>query len=164
MHHATALGELHILNGLNQRKHQMTNQRACLGAGMGRKREVLMTGGIAETSGMTMYATSRHWLDDNWSRRGAHGDPNAPKFVGASANELSKWMNAESITRHREEMNRERPTLRQVMKVDDTINMHQMTKSQMSSLEDKGKNLGHIDRSAKLRHMQSYRAAQCLKD
>merc|ERR1719199_416736 len=144
----------------------MTNGRAILGNGLRAKRELLMTGQQAVDSGMTMYATSTCWLDDSWTKRGAHGDPDAPKFVGTSANELSKWMNAESITRHREESNREHPTLRQVMKVDDSINMRQMTKSQMSSIdvESAGKNFGQLDRTAKLRHMQSYRAAQSPKD
>jgi len=159
---ASALGELHILNGLNQRKYQMTNNRQMLGGGLRRKRERLMTGEIALQQGMTNYAVTTPWLDDTWTRRG--GDAaGMPKFVGASANELSKWMNAESITRHREELNRECPTLRQVMKVDDGINMKQLTKSQGSTQGDGSKHHGHLDRTAKLRHMQSYRAV-CGKD
>jgi len=162
----SALGELHILNNLNQRKHKMTDNRSLLGDSLRRKRELLMTGEQALTSGMTMYATSTSWLDDSWTRRGFHGDPNAPKFVGSGANELSKWLNAESINRHKEEMNREHPTLRMVMKVDDQIDMKQMTKSQMANVGDPtaGDKYARIDPTAKLRHMQSYRAAQMLKD
>jgi len=161
----SALGELHILNNLNQRKHKMTDNRSLLGDRLKHKRELMMTGQQAIDSGMTMYATSTSWLDDSWTRRGAHGDPNAPKFVGSGANELSKWMNAESITRHQEEMNREHPTLRQVMKVDDSIDMKQMTKSSSSvQVDPTDARALRLDPTAKLRHMQSYRAAQMLKD
>lgn len=162
-----ALGELHILDGLNKKKHKMTDTRALLGEGLRRKRELLMSGQQALESGMTLYATSNAWLDDSWTRRGAHGDPNAPKFVGSNANELSKWMNADSIARHKEELNSEHPTLRQVMKIDDRVDMKQMTKSQMATLPldpTSGAMNLRLDPTAKLRHMQSYRAAQMLRD
>merc|ERR1719482_1918920 len=107
----------------------MTDTRAQLGDTLRRKRTFLMNGEHALTAGMTMYATSTSWLDDSWTRRGAHGDPNAPKFVGSSANELSKWMNAESITRHQEEMNREHPTLGHLLHVNAVIYLHNLTES-----------------------------------
>merc|ERR1719352_550311 len=140
----------------------MTDNRALVGDCLRRKRELLMTGNLALDTGMTMYATSTSWLDDSWTRRGAHGDPNAPKFVGSGANELSKWLNAESISRHQEELGFEHPTLRQVMKVDDNIPMKQMTsKSQMPAGDPTtGEKGARLDPTAKLRHMQSYRAAQ----
>lgn len=159
-HATSALGELHIMNGLNKGKHRMTDERAFLGQSLRRKRELMMMGQTAIDSGMTMYATSTSWLDDSWTRRGAHGDPNAPKFVGSGANELSKWMNAENISRHQEELGFEHPTLRQVMKVDDRIDMKQMTKSQGNCIPEEGKERRLLDPTAKLRHMQSYRAAQ----
>merc|ERR1719197_224883 len=165
MHNISALGELHIMNNLNQRKHRMTDNRSDLGNSLRRKRELMMMGETAITSGMTMYATSTSWLDDNWTRKGHHGDPNAPKFVGSGANELSKWMNAENITRHQEELGFEHPTLRQVMKVDDSIDMKQMTKSSSSvQVDPTDARALRLDPTAKLRHMQSYRAAQMLKD
>lgn len=163
----SALGELHILNNLNQKKHKMTDNRALLGERLRLKRELLMSGEQAISKGMTSYAYSTNWLDDSWTRRGHHGDPNAPKFVGAGANELSKWMNAESISRHKEELNREHPTLRQVMKIDDGVDMKQMTKSQIAALPGdptNGMMNLRLDPTAKLRHMQSYRAAQMLRD
>lgn len=163
----SALGELHIRDGLNKKKHKMTDNRALLGDSLRRKRELLMSGQQALESGMTMYATSTHWLDDSWTKRGAHGDPNAPKFVGSSANELSKWINAENISRFKEELNQEHPTLRQVMKIDDGVDMKQMTKSQMAAMPGDPTNGTmnlRLDPTAKLRHMQSYRAAQMLRD
>merc|ERR550525_1409893 len=57
-----------------------------------------------------------------------------PKYVGQQANELSKYMNAESITRFKEEKDLAVPTLRQILKVDDDIAMRQMTKSQLAAL------------------------------
>eukprot|EP00415_Alexandrium_ostenfeldii_P002731 UN2731 len=73
------------------------------------------------------------WLGMNKQVRTVSFDTK-PKFVGAHANELSKWMNAESISRFKEETNVAAPTLRQVLKVDDAIGMRQMTKSQLAAL------------------------------
>merc|ERR1740138_269471 len=83
-----------------------------------------------------------------------------PKYVGQQANELSKWMNAESITRHTEETNLSVPTLRQVMKVDDEIGMKQMTKSQLCAMPSdptQGHHGPKWDPKANHRHMSSYR-------
>merc|ERR1719215_2306483 len=50
------------------------------------------------------------------------------KYVGQQANELSQWMNAEGVTRMKEETNVGVPTVRQVLRVDDRIELEQMTK------------------------------------
>eukprot|EP00437_Effrenium_voratum_P032935 CAMPEP_0181468142 /NCGR_PEP_ID=MMETSP1110-20121109/37341_1 /TAXON_ID=174948 /ORGANISM="Symbiodinium sp., Strain CCMP421" /LENGTH=101 /DNA_ID=CAMNT_0023592989 /DNA_START=126 /DNA_END=431 /DNA_ORIENTATION=+ len=90
-------------------------------------------------------------------KKKAHSDGS---FVGQHANELSKFMNAETLTRQKEETNYAIPTLRQVIRVDDTIEMKQMVKSQLCALpsdptlREKGP---RRDPNAKLRHMTSYR-------
>eukprot|EP00931_Biecheleriopsis_adriatica_P025874 TRINITY_DN1579_c0_g1_i1.p1 TRINITY_DN1579_c0_g1~~TRINITY_DN1579_c0_g1_i1.p1 ORF type:complete len:154 (+),score=26.58 TRINITY_DN1579_c0_g1_i1:174-635(+) len=81
-------------------------------------------------------------------------------FVAGNATELSKFMSAEGLTRSKEELNYAIPTLRQVMRVDDQIEMKQMVKSQLCAIpgdpttKEKGP---RRDPNAKLRHMTSYR-------
>merc|ERR1719237_426048 len=114
-------------------KDRMRRGRGRLEDELRQSRKLLLAGestAIPTTSGM--------WLD-TWSQRGKSKgldfvEHMPPQFVGSQANELSKWMNAESITRHQEEMNLEHPTLRRVLKVDDSIDMNQMTKSQLCSI------------------------------
>lgn len=83
----------------------------------------------------------------------------APRLLQNIAR-LSKFMNAESLTRQKEETNYAIPTLRQVIRVDDTIDMKKMVKSQLCALPTdptlraKGP---RRDPNAKLRHMTSYR-------
>mmetsp|Transcript_28513 Transcript_28513/g.90887 ORF Transcript_28513/g.90887 Transcript_28513/m.90887 type:complete len:172 (-) Transcript_28513:76-591(-) len=83
-----------------------------------------------------------------------------PKYVGLQATELSRWMNAESITRHKEEKNLGMPTLRQVLKIDDEIAMRQMTKSQLAALPfdpTDSKKMPRVDPSASQRYNLTFR-------
>ncbi|CAK0885903.1 unnamed protein product, partial [Prorocentrum cordatum] len=56
-------------------------------------------------------STIRHfdpaWTDVRGTKkptRNAAFETSQPKYVGQQANELSKWMNADSITRHKEDL------------------------------------------------------------
>merc|ERR1719181_1256098 len=122
----------------------------------------MMTGQAATTMGDTTFsmAFNPRWVDGGRRHSKAHIGDHQPKYVGQQANELSKWMNADHITRHQEESNPNVPTLRQVLKLDDEIEMGQMTKSQLCALpgdptlSDKGP---RRDPNAKQRHQCSYR-------
>jgi len=57
-----------------------------------------------------------------------------PRYVGAQANELSKWINCERMLRHKEETDTSHPTLRMVLKIDDAIDIQQMMGSQLNAI------------------------------
>jgi hypothetical protein len=83
-----------------------------------------------------------------------------PKYAGQQANELSKWMNAEGTTRTKEETNAAMPTIRQVLRIDDTVGVDQMTKRGGGLPGDFNADLDKRpkpDKNAKLRHFKSYR-------
>lgn len=84
-----------------------------------------------------------------------------PKYVGQQANELTKFANAETILRHREESKLEQPTLRQILKVDDSISLQQMTKSQLNALPMDPTSVRNAPKLVverdQIRHRDSYR-------
>merc|ERR1719356_28958 len=108
---------------------------------------------------MSTTGFNRQWLEN--TRKHPILDVGQPKYVGQQANELSKWMNAESMTRTKEELNSAVPTIRQVLRVDDRIELEQMTKraGALPGVEegDKDKKLKR-DPKATLRHQTSYRS------
>eukprot|EP00416_Gambierdiscus_australes_P009352 CAMPEP_0171133352 /NCGR_PEP_ID=MMETSP0766_2-20121228/126137_1 /TAXON_ID=439317 /ORGANISM="Gambierdiscus australes, Strain CAWD 149" /LENGTH=179 /DNA_ID=CAMNT_0011596727 /DNA_START=51 /DNA_END=590 /DNA_ORIENTATION=+ len=120
------LGEMHIRRRMNAAKERQRNGRQRLEDLVRQTRE------LGETSTISRFGNQ--WLGaDRKSSKGVSFDTQ-PRYVGQQANELSKWMNAESITRYKEEKDLGVPTLRQVLKVDDDIAMRQMTKSQLAAL------------------------------
>jgi hypothetical protein len=133
MDSVSGLGELHIRNQLERKKEASLQHMTMMDRTLNRTRS---TGFLAMSSTMSR---NMNYVDNDFSgfiQKGPAKSRGEPKFIGAKANELSKWLNAESITRHREEMDCSSFTIRQVMKVDDTIDAKQMTKSQGASLGD----------------------------
>jgi len=153
------LGDFHIRRKIQRSKEKLKAHKSQLDETL-RMSQSLSTAGFSSTNG---------WLrrpDQLWNTPGItiDSDPNKPtKFVGQGANELSKWMNAESITRYKEETNLAVPTLRQIMKIDDVIGIQQMTKSQLCALptdptlNERGP---RWDVNAKHRHLSSYRSGR----
>mmetsp|Transcript_113572 Transcript_113572/g.220211 ORF Transcript_113572/g.220211 Transcript_113572/m.220211 type:complete len:172 (-) Transcript_113572:127-642(-) len=116
---ATQLGEIHIRTKLVATKDRQKGYRTKLDNAMRESRSDFF---------------STQFIKEKRKETKTVSSDSQPKFVGVQANELSKWMNAESITRHKEEMNVNLPTLRRVLKIDDAIPMRQMTKSQLAAL------------------------------
>mmetsp|Transcript_17494 Transcript_17494/g.40764 ORF Transcript_17494/g.40764 Transcript_17494/m.40764 type:complete len:194 (+) Transcript_17494:145-726(+) len=167
---ASALGELHIQRKVEQARSRMKRQQQKMDDALRKSRTTMgIAGEMAaanwtwtQAPGATTRGLGTQPPGSGDGRKGRSGkDWMQPKFVGANANELSKWTNAESITRYKEELNRGQPTLRQVLKVDDEIDMKQITKSQLCALDDdptrSGKQL-RLDPRAKKRFGASYRA------
>mmetsp|Transcript_114923 Transcript_114923/g.245359 ORF Transcript_114923/g.245359 Transcript_114923/m.245359 type:complete len:173 (+) Transcript_114923:154-672(+) len=146
------LGELHIRRMMGKAKDKMRGHKNKLEDSMRASRELFLAGESA---------AGTNWLGADEGRRKSKAVfDGQPKYVGQQANELSKWMNAESITRHKEEMTLGVPTLRQILKVDDDIGMKQMTKSQLCALPSDptvGNHGPKWDPKANHRHMSSYR-------
>eukprot|EP00418_Pyrodinium_bahamense_P081748 CAMPEP_0179064604 /NCGR_PEP_ID=MMETSP0796-20121207/28032_1 /TAXON_ID=73915 /ORGANISM="Pyrodinium bahamense, Strain pbaha01" /LENGTH=181 /DNA_ID=CAMNT_0020761553 /DNA_START=95 /DNA_END=640 /DNA_ORIENTATION=+ len=120
------LGELHIRRRMTAAKERQRSGRQRLEDIMRQSREPGEANAISRLG--------NQWLGADRKPGKAVTIDSQPKYVGQQANELSKWMNAESISRYKEEMNLGVPTLRQVLKVDDDIGMRQMTKSQLAAL------------------------------
>eukprot|EP00444_Apocalathium_aciculiferum_P000325 CAMPEP_0183409986 /NCGR_PEP_ID=MMETSP0370-20130417/19252_1 /TAXON_ID=268820 /ORGANISM="Peridinium aciculiferum, Strain PAER-2" /LENGTH=168 /DNA_ID=CAMNT_0025592763 /DNA_START=90 /DNA_END=596 /DNA_ORIENTATION=+ len=146
------LGDYHIRKKILESKEKLRSHKFRLDETL-RQSQQLSTAGFSQTNS---------WLrrpGDVWMAK----NEGSQKFVGQGANELSKWMNAESITRHREESNMNQPTLRQILKVDDMIGISQMTKSQLCALPvDRSMNdkSTKVEPGAKQRHMSSYRSGR----
>mmetsp|Transcript_151094 Transcript_151094/g.266714 ORF Transcript_151094/g.266714 Transcript_151094/m.266714 type:complete len:191 (+) Transcript_151094:89-661(+) len=157
------LGELHIRQRMNIAKQRMKSGRGKTEQSLKDKRMQLVLSKSTSDLGLLQSAAASNWLDDTSrsTRRMSFQGP--PKYVGSGANELSKWINADNIARYHEELNREHPTLRQVLKVDDKIDMKQMTKSQLAALPGdptSGEKILRRDPTAVQRHVKTYRAAQ----
>jgi len=150
------LGDLHIRRQIANTKEKLRQQRTRLDDTLRMSAPLAIAGGCS-TNG---WVEAPGWSTLSFDR---YNDAKM-KFVGQGANELSKWMNAERITRRREETNLAIPTLRQIMKVDDIIDMKQMTKSQLAALPaDGGLDKGaKKDPLAKQRHVTSYRSGRVL--
>ena len=146
---ALDLGEHHIRRKMAAVKSRQKEGSHRLDETIRSSRDLFLAG--------TPAATAMSTTSGGFFKKKAHGEG---AFVGQHANELSKFMNAESLTRQKEETNYAIPTLRQVIRVDDTIEMKQMVKSQLCALptdptlREKGP---RRDPNAKLRHMTSYR-------
>mmetsp|Transcript_68841 Transcript_68841/g.128484 ORF Transcript_68841/g.128484 Transcript_68841/m.128484 type:complete len:192 (-) Transcript_68841:51-626(-) len=166
---ASALGELHIQRKVEQARSRMKRQQQKMDEALRKSRTTMGVAGEMATisswtwtqaPGATNRGQSPPAIGLGETKRRGRDNWMQPKFVGANANELSKWTNAESITRYKEELNRGQPTLRQVLKVDDEIDMKQITKSQLCALDDdptrSGKQL-RLDPRAKKRFGASYR-------
>lgn len=155
--HGGDLGDAHIAKHLKAAKDRIKSGRTRLEEDMTESRSNWFTGTRLPPVGGPV---ATKWLSD--SRRKSKAvvfDPEQPKYVGQSANELSKYLNAESISRRKEEQNLSVPTLRQVLRVDDNIDVKQMTKSQLAMCDDPTdkKNKMRFDPNAKQRHVCSYR-------
>mmetsp|Transcript_49416 Transcript_49416/g.152436 ORF Transcript_49416/g.152436 Transcript_49416/m.152436 type:complete len:186 (-) Transcript_49416:231-788(-) len=145
------LGELHIRRRMTEVKERQRKSRTKLEDIMKASRD------LGESSSMSRAGV--HWLGMNKQAKAVTID-SQPKYMGQQANELSKWTNAESITRFKEEMNVAVPTLRQVLKCDDGVSMRQMTKSQLAALPfdpTDSKRAPRIDPEATQRPKISYR-------
>lgn len=150
------VGEMHIQKHIARAKDRMQNSRAMFEETMRSSKPLLFAGNT------TAAASQSSWFDATQRRR-REGLEGRPKFIGHKANELTKYMSSENITRHREEMNLAVPTLRQVLKVDDGIDMKQMTKSQLCAFsfdptQSAEHRLRRLPEVQKLRHEKSYRA------
>jgi hypothetical protein len=157
------LGEYNVQRRMQAAKSRMNIGKNKLEESMRQSRALLVAGTLSSQD-----ATIRHfdpaWTDVRGKKptRNAAFEASQPKYVGQQANELSKWMNADSITRHKEESNPTIPTLRQVLKLDDQIQLSQMTKSQLSSVPydpTVTTKPQKLPAHAKRRHMESYRPA-----
>lgn len=160
------MGEMHIRRRMAAAKERMRSGRGRLEETMRSSRSLMFTGLTTASPGRMDQTIGSgfnpQWLDNGRRKSKAmnFGGHDEPKYVGQQANELSKWMNADHITRHKEESNLGVPTLRQVLKLDDEIGLGQMTKSQLCALpgdptlSDKGP---RRDPNAKQRHVYSYR-------
>mmetsp|Transcript_26424 Transcript_26424/g.55948 ORF Transcript_26424/g.55948 Transcript_26424/m.55948 type:complete len:233 (-) Transcript_26424:326-1024(-) len=150
------LGEFHIRRKIYMSKERMKDSHGRLNNAL-RMTQPLSSAGYSSAHGTWIRRPVELW--------NARTD-GSMKFVGQGANELSKWMNAEHITRHKEEQNVHMPTLRQILKVDDDIGLGQMTKSQVCALPADSAAIGEkpakLDPLAKQRHVTSYRAGRVL--
>eukprot|EP00933_Yihiella_yeosuensis_P027726 TRINITY_DN21608_c0_g1_i2.p1 TRINITY_DN21608_c0_g1~~TRINITY_DN21608_c0_g1_i2.p1 ORF type:complete len:178 (+),score=38.44 TRINITY_DN21608_c0_g1_i2:85-618(+) len=150
------LGEMHIKKRMAAVKGRLREGNMKLDGSMRNSRElVLASAGLSGSQGG--FDLTFNSLDSK--RRMQIADAKTNQIQGTNA--LDKYMNAEKITRAKEELNYDIPTLRQVLRVDDTIALTQMTKSQLCALPSDpsmGKDKTQKrDPRAKLRHMQSYR-------
>eukprot|EP00928_Gymnodinium_smaydae_P043655 TRINITY_DN29207_c0_g1_i1.p1 TRINITY_DN29207_c0_g1~~TRINITY_DN29207_c0_g1_i1.p1 ORF type:complete len:178 (+),score=45.98 TRINITY_DN29207_c0_g1_i1:166-699(+) len=145
------LGDLFIKKGMFVAKDKMKLQRDKLESSMRHSRDNFYQ--------RSMYST---WGGGPpmWQEPGSTGlRLGGKKYVGQQANELSQWMNAEGVTRMKEETNVGVPTVRQVLRVDDRIELEQMTKRSgglPGDLEEQDHRMKR-DPKALLRHMVSYR-------
>lgn len=124
------LGDAHIQKLVGKAKTKVKGYRAELETEMRRARTVAW----GENDGEAAFNDALFFQCIDACQRVKDG----PRFVGTKANELSKWLNAESMTRWAAEKNREYPTLRQVLRIDDHISMEQMTRNQACALPDEG--------------------------
>eukprot|EP00930_Biecheleria_cincta_P078490 TRINITY_DN65984_c0_g1_i1.p1 TRINITY_DN65984_c0_g1~~TRINITY_DN65984_c0_g1_i1.p1 ORF type:complete len:165 (-),score=27.09 TRINITY_DN65984_c0_g1_i1:106-600(-) len=151
---AMDLGENHIRRKMAIVKSRQKDGSIRLDETIRTSRELMLAGAGATVSSAGLGTSVGGGF---WQSKRKGGDK---AFVGQQANELSKFMSAESLTRAKEELNAALPTLRQVMRVDDQIDMKQMVKSQLCAFpgDPSSKEKGpKRDPNAKLRHMTSYR-------
>uniref|UniRef100_A0A7S4PX23 Uncharacterized protein n=1 Tax=Alexandrium monilatum TaxID=311494 RepID=A0A7S4PX23_9DINO len=121
---AKDMGEIYVRKCIGDAKNKQRKGRVRLEETLKQSREL---GDVT-----TMSTTGVRWLGMREPR--VVTLDSAPRYMGTQANELARWVNAESITRYKEEKNVAVPTLRQVLKTDDDISMKQMTKSQLAAL------------------------------
>jgi hypothetical protein len=157
---------MHIRRRMGLAKSRMNSSRTKLEDSLRMSRELLAAGTLTSQTPFdkTVSEFNPLWLSmgkKTKTRTVTMEDASQPKYVGQQANELSKYMNSESITRHNEECNLNVPTLRQVLKVDDGVSVKQMTKSQLAAVPfdptvDREKRQ-QLPAHAKKRHLSSYR-------
>mmetsp|Transcript_36420 Transcript_36420/g.58740 ORF Transcript_36420/g.58740 Transcript_36420/m.58740 type:complete len:189 (+) Transcript_36420:58-624(+) len=145
------LGENHVKRRMLLVKSRQQQGSTTLDDTIRSSRELILAGGDVASQGFSKTASKS---------RKAMSAASGQNYVGMNATELSKFTNAESISRRKEELNYAMPTLRQVLRVDDSIHLAQIVRSQLCALpgdptsRDKGP---RRDPSASLRHMTSYR-------
>eukprot|EP00929_Paragymnodinium_shiwhaense_P016513 TRINITY_DN124924_c0_g1_i1.p2 TRINITY_DN124924_c0_g1~~TRINITY_DN124924_c0_g1_i1.p2 ORF type:complete len:215 (+),score=39.18 TRINITY_DN124924_c0_g1_i1:96-647(+) len=148
-------GPSHISRTLNQKKNVMQVHRSALDMTMRHSRQSFFDGA---TVAMQDTFPKRTWIEPRQNIYSL----GKPKYSGQQANELSKWMNAEGLTRVSEETNFGVPTMRQVLRIDDRIDVEQMTKrtgampGAMFMNEDKKPKI----EARELRHLKPYRPSR----
>eukprot|EP00927_Polykrikos_kofoidii_P050218 TRINITY_DN44139_c0_g1_i1.p1 TRINITY_DN44139_c0_g1~~TRINITY_DN44139_c0_g1_i1.p1 ORF type:complete len:177 (+),score=40.00 TRINITY_DN44139_c0_g1_i1:65-595(+) len=149
---AVEVGDAFIQKNISKAKKKMEKYRDELDGSMRHSRQLFFAG--ASTTGEKLPLM---WVEPN--KNDKKTDFTKPKYVGQQATELNKWLNAEGITRVQEETNMGVPTVRQVLRVDDRIDLEQLTKRTSAlpgdALDGEEKKLKR-DQKAKLRHLESY--------
>jgi len=160
------IGEYGVQRRMQAAKGRMNSGKNKLEETMKVSRELLLAGTLTSRTDYSIRQFNPGWMGQGRKHKPTTRfdleTTSQPKYVGQQANELTKWMNADSITRHKEEGNLKVPTLRQVLKVDDSISLKQMTKSQLSSMPFDPTVSGKQPRmpaNCKKRHTSSYRPA-----